>query len=834
MDNSSEIRGLTTLEAKQRAQFGQANVDPTGGTKTIKQIVLSNVLTLFNLINVILALALLCVGSFKNMTFMIIIICNVAIGILQEIRAKKTIDKLSFLSASKVCVLRDGEEIDIPSDHVVRDDVMILSAGNQIQADAIILSGACQVDESFLTGEADAIAKETGDRLMAGSYLVNGKCYARVTAVGKDKYVSSISAEARRMKKVRSEIMTSLQWIVRIVSIIIVPLGITIFMKQLGLDGATVKTAIEATTASIISMIPEGLMLLTSTALAVSVIRLARSKVLVQQLYCIETLARVDTLCLDKTGTLTEGAMEVIDVIHLTDDVNHWVPGVLTGLCKATPDPNATTKAILERFPISTGTNTVGEPWQCTRFISFSSKTKWSGATFAEEGTFCMGAAEFLLPNMSADLKHRIAELSQLYRVLLVVHSDEGFVGDQLPNTSSLMPIALVLLRDKIRKEAASTIAYFKEQGVAIKIISGDSPETVSGIAKATGVEGWDQSVDASRLITDADIAEAARKYTVFGRVTPQQKRKLVASLKKAGHTVAMTGDGVNDVLALKEADCSIAMAGGADAARNASELVLLNSNFDALPKVVAEGRRCINNVQRSAALFLTKTVYAFLLAVMFVFLDMAYPFIPIQMSLISAACIGVPALLLALQPNHDLVRGHFLKNVVSKAVPGGLAVALNIGFVLFCGSQFQLDTTLVSTLCVVISGFTGLVTLYRISKPFNVVRIIIFILMNVFFWGAFLGFPSFFQLRPFDAELSVFMLMYVAAAYGTLTVIYRIFEDAWRNFKTFLADRKAKRAAKKEAKMAAKKAAKEAEREAWRRERAAKLAKKRGNRYGN
>ncbi len=802
-------KGLSRAQVEERQARGETNVDDAGQTKTVKQIVLGNICTLFNLINLVLAVAILIAGSYKNVTFMGIIIANTAIGIFQEIRSKRTMDRLSFLSASKVKVVREGQEEEVVSEEIVKDDLMILEAGNQVQADSVVLEGACSVDESFITGEADAIVKEPGDTMMAGSFLISGKCRAQAVQVGNDKYVSSISNDAKFVKKINSEIMTSLQWIVRIISILIVPLGITIFIKQLNLADATWQSAVVSTTASLIGMIPEGLMLLTSTALAVSVIRLSRHKVLVQQLYCIETLARVDTLCLDKTGTLTEGYMEVVDTACLEEGREAWIPQALTALTQAIPDHNATFKAIAAKYPAGEE-----EGWVCKQAVSFTSKTKWSGASFQDHGTVCLGAAEFLYPSMDEELRKKIDEYAMEYRVLLMVHSEKDFVGEALPEAEAIRPMALVLLRDKVREEARPTLEYFAEQGVDIKVISGDSPHTVAGIAKFAGVQGWDKMVDASTLQTDEELAQAANTYTVFGRVTPQQKRALVRAMKKEGHTVAMTGDGVNDVLALKEADCSIAMASGTDAARNASELVLLNSNFDSMPRVVAEGRRCINNVQRSSTLFLIKTVYSCLLAILFLFVTMPYPFIPIQLSLISTSCIGIPAFILALQPNRDRVKGRFLKNVMLKAIPGGLSVVINICFILFCAGKFDMAESTVSTLCVVVAGFTGLLILFRISRPFNWLRVTLFIAMNLLFWGGIAMFPEFFSLEVMNSDLLIFMLLFMSAAYGLLNFMFRIFEDRSQQFKQYREnkriqkeERRMEKARRKEEKQAAKEA---------------------------
>ncbi|MBQ6239311.1 MAG: cation-translocating P-type ATPase [Firmicutes bacterium] len=782
--------GLTSEEVRVRVEAGKANIDDTGKTKTIRQIVISNICTLFNLVNLILAVAVILVGSYKNATFMGVIIANTAIGIFQEIRSKKAMDRLAFLSASRVRVIRDGQETDILPEEVVEGDLMILSAGKQIQADAVVISGSAHVDESFITGEPDAIDKEPGDEVMAGSFVNSGRCIVQAVKVGRDKYISTISSGAKSAKDIRSEIMNSLKWIVRVVSIILVPVGIAVFVQQMHLDGATLQKAVVSTTASLIGMIPEGLMLLTSTALAVSVVRLSKENVMVQQLYCIETLARVDTLCLDKTGTLTEGSLEVVDTLMFGEQYSKWIPNAVVSVIRALPDPNATSQAILEKYP---GAGDIS--WRCTKAVPFSSKTKWSGASFEGQGTFCFGAAEFLYPHMPDSLYAAIDKLAQQYRVLLIVHSNEPFRGEDLPPEESLEPVGVILLRDKVRKEAAKTLAYFKEQGVNIKIISGDSPQTVAGIAKFAGVENWDSLVDATTLKTDEEVAEAAGKYTVFGRVTPQQKKQLIEAMQSEGHTVAMTGDGVNDVLALKQADCSIAMASGTDAARNVAELVLLKSNFDAMPRIVDEGRRSINNVQRSAALFLTKTVYSILLAVLFVFIPMRYPFMPIQMSLISTTCIGVPGFFMALQPNHERVKGHFMKNVMLQALPGGLSVVLNLCFIIFFSGRFNLPSEFMSTLCVMAAGFTSLLTLYRISKPFNLLRTVVYIVMVILLSVGIFFFPDFFGLQHFSWELFVFMLIFLMAGYGLFNIMFNIFHDRTdmiANFRGWLAEQKA------------------------------------------
>lgn len=651
--------GLTKEEVEERIKNKQVNYDTSVPTKSIKTIIKENVFTLFNLINILLGVAVLCVGSYKNLLFLIIIFCNTAISIIQEINSKKAVDKLSVLAEAKVNCLRDGIKQEIGINDIVLDDVLILEAGNQIVTDCVLLDGEVEVNESFITGESDAIYKKQGDTLLSGSFVISGKCMAEVIHIGDENYTSKISSGAKYVKKVNSEIMNSLNKIIKTVSIAIVPIGILLFLNQLGLEENCFKNAVVNTVAAIIGMIPEGLVLLTSTVLAVSVIRLSKRKVLVQELYCIETLARVDTLCLDKTGTITEGKMEVKEIIPISKEVNK-LEEILAQIGKASEDNNQTIEAIRDKYKPN------GE-WKVKCKVSFSSQKKWSGIGFESKGSYVIGAPEFILKDKYKEYKDKIEKYSNEYRVILIAHADDNFKEKELPD--KLEVLGLVLISDKIRKEANETLKYFKAQGVDIKIISGDNPVTVSKIAKKAGVENSENYIDMGTIKTKKELEEAVCKYTIFGRVTPVQKKELVKALKKYGHTVAMTGDGVNDVLALKEADCSIAMAEGSDATKNVSQLVLLDSSFSAMPKIVAEGRRTINNIERSATLFLVKTIYASILAVIFVLANMPYPFMPIQLTLISMVTIGIPSFVLALEPNKERIKGNFLRNVISRAL---------------------------------------------------------------------------------------------------------------------------------------------------------------------
>ncbi len=732
--------GLSPALWQQRVIEGQNNVDCTVSTRSVGRIVRDNVCTLFNLINVILAAAVLAVGSYKNCLFMGVVLCNLGIGIFQELRAKYAVDKLSLLSSVKAHVIRGGMPMEIPVNEVVLDDVLALKSGGQVVTDCVLLRGECEVNEAFVTGESEPVLKHEGDLLLAGSFVVSGECRARAEHVGDENYISTISKGAKQFKKVRSEIMETLKKIIRIVSIIIIPVGGLLFWGQMRLSDNTVSDAVVQTVAALIGMIPEGLMLLTSTVLAVSVIRLSQHKVLVQELYCIEALARVDTLCLDKTGTLTEGTMEVAGVIPWENGSVKEAEEALKALCRALPDRNATFDAIARKYGGKSD-------WKLTQAVPFSSRTKWSGASFEEKGTFVIGAGEFLFLEMPAGLKSELDRYAREGRVLLLAWSDSGFRERELPY--GLKPMAIVLIQDVIRPEAAETLRYFMEQGVDVKVISGDNPLTVSQIAKRTGVKNWDQWVDLSGCKTDEEVKTAASRYTVFGRVLPDQKKLLIQALKEEGHTVAMTGDGINDVLALKEADCSIAMASGSDAARNVSQLVLLDSNFDSMPRVVGEGRRSINNIQRSASLFLTKTLYATMLAVLFLFIQMPYPFMPIQLTLISAVTIGIPAFILALEPNRARIEGNFLKNILMKAVPGGVTIVMNILLAVFLGWKLGLSTEMISTISVLVTGFTGLMLILQLCMPFTLIRKILLGFLCLLFAGCVVFLPGLFSLTP-------------------------------------------------------------------------------------
>lgn len=737
-------KGLSQGQVAARVAEDLVNHNSTVPTKSVACIIRDNVCTLFNLVITILGVAVLLVGSYKNLLFMGIMFCNLIIGIVQEIRAKRIIDRLSLLSAAGAHVVRDGKTSVIPVEEIVLDDVLELERGNQVICDCILLDGACDVNESLITGESDSVGKKPGDLLLSGSFVVNGRCRARAEHVGAENYVSVISNEARRHKKAKSEIMNALQRIILVVSIAIIPIGAALFYNQYNLDGNTLQHAVVFTTAALIGMIPEGLVLLTSSVLAISVIRLSKHQVMVQELYCIEALARVDVLCLDKTGTITEGSMELKEVRPLDGVSDEAVEEALSHLCAVMEDDTPTFCSIASRYG--------GKPSKkAERILPFSSEKKWSGAYFGEKGSYVLGAPEMILPDLGK-YKPLADELAAQGRVLLLAHSKGDFAGKELP--AALSPMALLLIQDVIRPDAKDTLRYFAEQGVTLKVISGDNPITVSTIARRVALPDADRYVDATTLHTPEDIADAVERYAVFGRVSPQQKKQMVQALQKKKHTVAMTGDGVNDVLALREADCSVAMASGNDAARNVSQLVLLDSNFSSMPQVVREGRRSINNLQRSASLFIVKTIYSICLALLFLFLPMRYPFVPIHLTLISALTIGYPSFVLALEPNHDRIRGSFIKNVVSRSVPTAATILTGVVSVMLVGPCFGLTEGQVSTVCVMLAAFTGLLLIFKLCTPFNLLRRLLFGSICAALLLCFLFFQSFFSLTAFSTPL--------------------------------------------------------------------------------
>ena len=715
--------GLTNRQVQEHRDGGWSNLSVDPPAQTTKEIIHENVFTYFNLIFLVLAILLCLVGSFRNLTFLPVIIINTLIGIIQEIRSKNVLAKLNMLNAPHASVVREGKESVVDSEELVLDDIVLFKSGNQICADAVVVEGEVRVNEALLTGESDEIIKRCGDHLMSGSFVVAGQCHARLEAVGVDSYISKLTLEAKAMQKgEQSEMIRSLDKLVKCVGVALIPIGIVLFVQGFFFNGETFRNSITSMVAAVIGMIPEGLYLLASVALAVSAMRLAKKKVLLHDMKSIETLARVNVLCVDKTGTITENSMSVKKLVptQLYDkETTPELEKLVGDFVKAMGSDNSTMEALKEYFKDGTGAVAV-------RTIPFTSATKYSGVVF-EEKSYVLGAPEFVLREDYETYRLEIQTYAKRgYRVLVFGTYEGTLEGTKL--TEKVLPLGYILLANPIRKEAPETFAYFAEQGVEVKVISGDNPMTVSEVAKEAGIENAEEYIDATTLTTDEDVERAVAKYTVFGRVTPAQKRQFVQALKKQGKTVAMTGDGVNDVLALKDADCSVAMASGSDAAAQASQVVLLESDFSCMPSVVLEGRRVVNNIQRSATLFLVKNIFSFLLSLFSVVFMITYPLEPSQVSLISMFTIGVPAFFLALQPNKDLIKGHFLPNVILKALPAALTDVLAVGSLVVFGQIFAVGATDISTAATMLLAIVGFMILYRICQPFNVFRIVIWV----------------------------------------------------------------------------------------------------------
>ena len=771
-------QGLTPEQVLERTAKGLSNGKEEITTKTVPQILRDNIVTPFNLLNLILAVLVLLTGSWKNCLFMGVIVCNILIGTVQEIRAKRIIDRLSLIAAPKAHVLRGGHTVEIPLSELVLDDLMVLSAGSQVCADAEVVEGSCEVNESLLTGESDPVLKKTGDQLLSGSFVVSGRCKAQAVRVGAESYAAKITRSAKYLKRPDSEIMSGINKLIRYIGLTLIPVGAALFIKAVFFSGDDVSAAVVGTVAALIGMIPEGLVLLISVILAVSVIRLSRRGALVQELFSIEMLSRVDVLCLDKTGTITQGAMQVDQVVPLGAESVETLRAAAAAVVAATGDENPTAAAVGELCPES--------GWHAAAVVPFSSARKWSGASFPHRGTWVLGAGEFVLGADYAAILPRCREAAERgERVLVLAVSEEPFsLQDGLP--PGLRAAGLLFLSDKIRPGAQETLAYFTSQGVELKVISGDDPVTVSSVARGVGLPGAERWVDAATLKSGEDIRAAAGRYAVFGRVTPAQKLSLVKALKEAGHTVAMTGDGVNDVMALRESDCSVAMAAGSDAARNVSQIVLMDSDFSAMPHIVAEGRRSINNLQRSASLFLTKTTFSTILAICFMFLTASYPFQPIQLTLISTLTIGIPSFFLALEPNRERLRGRFLVNVMERALPGGITMASNVLLLTALSPWLGFSPAQFSTLSVLLTGYTGLLNLWRISRPFDCWRMILFLVVSAGFAGGYLLLPKFFSLTRLTGPMALTLLALAIWAAALMALLPRVVERAAR----YLADK--------------------------------------------
>ena len=756
--------GLTTEEVKERVEKGLSNVEVNPPAKTIGEIVRDNTFTYFNLIFVVLAVLICLVGSYKNLTFMPVVICNTFIGIIQEIRSKKALEKLSMMHSKRAEVVRDGERMEIDVKDLVLDDVVIFRSGNQICADAVVVEGEVRVNESLLTGESDEIKKTTGEELLSGSFVVNGRCFAKLTAVGEESYISKLTLAAKEMKSgEESEMMRSLDKLVKVVGLLLIPVGTVLFVQGYFFNHFTIKESVVSMVAAVVGMIPEGLYLLASMALAVGAIRLAAEKVMLHDMKSIETLARVDVLCVDKTGTITEDKMSVSDFygVDAYKDQKEEIRQLLSDFVKAMDEDNSTMAAMKSYFKASSDKKTI-------QVVPFSSSVKYSGVIF-EEGSYVLGAPEMLLKEKYVNYQKEIESFSEKgYRVVLLGTTTEA-LGEILKLPVS--PIAYVLLANKIRENAPETFAYFAKQGVEVKVISGDNPITVSQVAKNAGIEHAENYVDARTLTTDT-IEEAILNYTVFGRVSPEQKKQFVEILKENGHTVAMTGDGVNDVLALKKADCSIAMASGSDAAVQASQVVLLESDFSKMPNVVLEGRRVVNNIQRSASLFLIKNIFSIILALVAVVTAAGYPFEPSQITLIGMFTIGVPGFFLAMQPNKERIQGVFLRNVTFKALPAGLTDALLVVAIVLTGNRMMLTTDEIATVATLTVATVGLATLFKICQPMDLWRGLIWSICLVGFIFCIFIMPKFFAIAVLSAGAFKLLAVFVGLSFPVLGAI--------------------------------------------------------------
>lgn len=794
---SINITGLTDEEVRQRVEEGLTNRADISTDKTTKEIVISNVFTYFNLIFLVITILLIMVGSFRNLTFLPIIIGNTVIGIVQEIRAKKTLEKMSLLNAPHADVIRNGSVKQISTEELVKDDVILLTAGKQICADAVVISGNIQVNESLLTGEADEVEKTEGSTLMSGSFVVSGECYARLEKVGNESYISKLSLEAKSMgDKEQSEMIRSINLIVKWVGIVIIPIGLILFWQSHFVNGESITKSVTSTVAAIIGMIPEGLYLLTTVALALSTMKLARKKVLLHDMKSIETLARVDVLCVDKTGTITEPDMKLKEIFLCK---NSGADGTKTALtldelkslildyANASVDNNATMLA-LKAYAADALTNNISALHRTALSQqAFSSSLKYGSVTFSD-GTYLLGAPEFIMHEDFARIEEEIIPYADKGdRVLLFARYD----GENVENgiNGSVTPLGFVALANPIRENAVKTFEYFKSQGVAIKVISGDNPRTVSRIAIQAGIESAESFVDAATLDTEDKIADAVNKYTVFGRVTPKQKKQLVKALQAKGHTVAMTGDGVNDILAMKDADCSVAMASGSEAAAQAAQVVLLDSDFAHMPDVVYEGRRVVNNIQRSASLFLVKNIFSLLLSMFSVILMVTYPLEPAQVSLISMFTIGVPGFLLALEQNKDRIKGHFITNVMLKALPGGLTDVIAVGALVVCGEVFCISDASIGTIATLVLSVVGFMILFKISEPLNGMKYAVIIgnIAGLVFSGFFL--KKLFALTDLSNICILLMIVFGFAAeslFRNLTLLVEKLRGSYEKKKGF------------------------------------------------
>ncbi|WP_199288084.1 cation-translocating P-type ATPase [Culicoidibacter larvae] len=753
-----DIIGLSYEEVAAKVAAGEVNTPPEKATKTNTQIIKENVLTLFNLLNLLIGIALALVGAFSNMFFLLIILINILIGIIQEIHAKNLVEELTLLSTPKATVIRGGEQSEILVEELVLGDAMILEMGSQIAADSVVVAGSIEVNESLLTGESDSITKYPGDHLLSGSFVVSGKCTVDVEHIGNDNFSAKLAHEAKKAKPINSELLDSMRKITKFTSWIIVPLGVVLFLEAYFIRLDPIMVAVVTTSAALLGMLPKGLVLLISITSATGVIKLSKKQVLVQDMYCMETLAHVDMLCLDKTGTITEGKMSVTEVLPLTK--RHLaipIERVMGSYLAASDDNNATMQALRAHF------NETADLIAVDR-VAFSSERKWGAIQFADFATVVFGAPEIVL--QGHELPAVVNELQLTgSRVLIVAFAEDAIVDNQLP---TVIPVAAIALDDPIRKNAEQTLNFFKREGVEVKVISGDNPVTVSNIARKAGLHDYASYIDLSMVTSDEEVQAAATQYSIFGRVRPEQKQLLVQALQAAGHTVAMTGDGVNDVLALREADCSIAMAEGNDAAKQVSQLVLLHSDFSSLPEVLAEGRRVVNNVTKVASVFFIKTIYSVLLSVISLFTFVAFPFIPIQITLIDLAIEGYPAFFLSFEPDKRKVHGVFLKKVLTAAAPNALLIVANTVIFYILGQQMNIAQDDIVTLMYYMIGFISILAVLKTCLPFNPLRIFLFVTTAVGFYVAVFLFQN---LLHVGLLTSVTLPIFIIAAIPTAII---------------------------------------------------------------
>lgn len=758
--------GLMPEQVEERTLAGLTNNTETKTSKSYVKIIFGNVFTFFNIICLSCAIALWFVGAWSDTIFMLIVVANTLISIIQEIKAKKTIDKLTLTNSNFTKVLRDGEQIEIYKKEVVVDDILILASGMQIASDSIVVEGSVEVNESLLTGEAHPIRKNVGDTLMAGSFISSGTCKAQVEKVGSANYIEKLSSKAKKYSKPKSELLSSLTFIIRLIGIIIIPLGILMFMNNSKVYDGNLFNTVTKTAGSIIGMIPAGMFLLTSVALAVSVVRLAKKRTLVQELYCIEMLARVNVLCLDKTGTLTDGSMKVREMINLSSNKydDKSINKIIASIVGSFHEANHTAIALKAFFGKGV--------YSADKSIPFSSERKFMGCSFNKLGSFKIGAYEYVIKNPSATLKRKAEEYaSKGFRVLMLVESDKNF---SLENST---PIAFILLEDNIRKDAQNTIKWFKENSVDIRVISGDNPVTVSEVARRVGIDDYDNYISLQGM-SKQEVIEIADKYTIFGRVTPEQKATLVKALKSKGKTVAMTGDGVNDILALKEADCSVAIAAGSDAARSVSHLVLLDSNFSSMPSVVSEGRRVVNNIQKSSSLFLMKTLFTIIMSIIVLILGKSYPFSPVQFMVLEYFVIGLPSFFLALQPNHNIIKGKFIANLLKNALPAGLTLVLNACAIYLYQHFFGISNETLSTMASIAITCTGLIVLFNLCRPFNLLRGILMFTMSSLALSIIIFFPALLTYVDLSLTEALFTLIIVETSYPVFHLLTKAFDS--------------------------------------------------------